>query len=91
MKKRTKILLIGLVVLLFGFGMAMVGIKSKSYTPSATAMTLARKATKTTAQYTYFKGDSDKTTIVCYPVPWLLRRVTVFGQRNWQSGAIRST
>lgn len=67
MKKRTKILLIGLVVLLFGFGMAMVGIKSKSYTPSATAMTLARKATKTTAQYTYFKGDSDKTTIVCYP------------------------
>ncbi|BDZ30568.1 alpha/beta hydrolase [Lactiplantibacillus sp. WILCCON 0030] len=67
MKKRFKILGISLAVLVLGLLVAIGLVQTKTYAPSATAAKIARQATKTTHDYTYFKGDPAKTAIVFYP------------------------
>jgi len=67
MKKWMKFSLAGVIVAILAVLVAVSDIKSKEYTPSAEAARVARQGTQTTRDYTYFKGDVDKTAVVFYP------------------------
>lgn len=67
MKKWVKFSLAGVIVAILAVLVAVGVIKSKEYAPSAEAARVARQATQTTREYTYFKGDADKTAVVFYP------------------------
>jgi len=67
MKKWVKFSLTGVIVVILAVLVAVGVIKSKEYAPSAEAARAARQATQTTRQYTYFKGDTNKTAVVFYP------------------------
>lgn len=67
MKKWMKFSLAGIIVVILGVLVTVSVIKSKEYAPSAEAARVARQGTQTTREYTYFKGDTNKTAVVFYP------------------------